>query len=99
MSKFTKGKWEVVNAGEKNFKTQLFYGYHVFSAAKPIAKIFEALDDNGNNTQANARLIAAAPEMYELLKRFAECRHEGDMFDIMQNAHELVARIDGKETI
>lgn len=51
---------------------------------------------DGDDT-AKARLIAAAPEMYNLLKRFAECRHEDDMFDIMENAQELIARIDNTE--
>ena len=45
--------------------------------------------------EADVRLIAAAPDMYCLLKRLAECNHGDDMFDIMQDAQEIVARIDG----
>ena len=46
---------------------------------------------------ANGRLIAAAPEMYDLLKKLVGCSHEDDMCEITDTAYELLARIDGKE--
>lgn len=45
----------------------------------------------------NMRLLAAAPDMYRILKAFALCTHEDGMFDLMEEAGELIARIDGKE--
>lgn len=47
----------------------------------------------------NMRLLAAAPEMYRILKAFALCLHEDGMFGLMEEAGELIARIDGKENI
>ena len=55
-------------------------------------------------SEANARLIAAAPEMYELLKFFCEDKAiDEDRFDdylaAIFEAKKLFARIDGKEEI
>ena len=46
--------------------------------------------------QANARLIAAAPDMYKLLKviGFGSC---DDCMPMLDAARKLIARIDGKE--
>ena len=108
MSEFTNGKWEVVNAGKKQYQEQHFWGYHVFSGAKHIAKISEVLDDNGYNTLANARLIAAAPEMYELLKDLLSYVHkayniarsityEVKALRDIERVETLFARIDGEK--
>jgi len=59
-TKFTKGKWEFVET--------------------PSVLWFDVLDENGKNVlrsdllgreqvEANAKLIAAAPEMFEMLKK------------------------------
>ena len=100
MNKVTEEKWEVVNAGEKPDPKQLFWGYHIFSGAKHIAKIF---DDEG--TETKARLIAAAPEMYETLERclgYIKLRRrvlaqnpEYDFLNKLENdIRELLKRID-----
>lgn len=52
--------------------------------------------------KANARLIAAAPEMYELLRVFAYEPSEAEerideLFLAVHEARKLIARIDGKE--
>ena len=47
----------------------------------------------------NVRLLAAAPEMYRILRAFARCNHEEGMFGLIEEAGELIARIDGKENI
>ena len=99
MSKFTKGTW-------------IFYG-EFFSEADtifdddmhPIAYVY-LRDDS----EANGRLIAAAPEMYELLSINANVIdtliHEYELFDDadiswlndhLDMAEKLLARIDGKE--
>ena len=82
MSKFTGGKWEVV----------VIYGDHyvIFSNDEVVADCF------GSN--ANARLIAAAPEMYRLLDDAAgvisQLNHGDPLVDTID---ELLDEIDGKE--
>ena len=84
MSEFTKGKWEA----------DALYGDHfaVFANSHVIADCF------GN--KGNARLMAAAPELYELLKE--ELIPTSDYGGILSFSREaklrkLFARIDGKE--
>lgn len=94
MSKFTNGTWSV-GIDEK-------YGPYVYAndGGAIIAVIRNCGHISESNEkeavrQANAHLIAVAPDMYCLLKRLSECNHGDDMFDIMQDAQEIVARIDG----
>ena len=47
-------------------------------------------------TPEDARLIAAAPEMYRLLKAVANYK-PNFVWDVVFNAQELLARIDGEE--
>ena len=83
MPKFTSGKWKV----------EMVYGDHpiVTADGRIVADCF--------NNEANARLIAAAPEMYEMLKGIiqstADCPMENAGF--FREARELLARIDGEE--
>ena len=81
MTNFTQGKWEA----------EPLYGDHwgVWANNYPVLDCF--------GSQANARLVATAPEMYELLNRLAKCRYMDDMFDSVQDAKELLALIDRKE--
>ena len=51
---------------------------------------------NGGNA-ANERLIAAAPEMYELLKSVTEYQTDR-VWDVQYYARQLLARIDGEAT-
>jgi len=91
MSKFTPGPWRV--AGEdKNFVYALSqsgansFWAHVQSAG--IDRITE------NEKAANARLIAAAPEMYDALKALVESPNTFSSHD-KARAEELLARING----
>ena len=73
MSEFTKGKWEVVQgAGIDEFD--------VISEDEPlhnhICILFSSPTSRRDEQKANARLIAAAPEMYEKLKDYAEVLEE-----------------------
>ena len=60
MSKFTKGKWEVYSSTN---------GIGVFDEDGELVK---NIADSIYGNEANAKLIAAAPEMYELLKEIKE---------------------------
>ena len=64
--KNTKGKWEIENRSDKI--TQVI-SYDINTAE---AKDICVVSDDWNEQEANANLIAAAPEMLSLLKRFLE---------------------------
>ena len=94
MTAFTKGKWKV----------EAVYGDHpiVTANGRIVADCF--------NSEANARLIAAAPDMYEAITECADtleaihlrddCNEAADLYEIEELIHalwELLGRIDGKE--
>ena len=96
MPDFTKGKWEL-------------YTHVVRVSCRVLATIRVPDSDIANiayvpvihgfpeqEGQANARLIAAAPEMYELLMQFAfgSC---DDCMRVLDESRKLLDRIDGKE--
>ena len=81
MSEFTAGKWEV----------EMVYGDH------PIVTVERRIVADCFNNEANARLIVAAPEMYELLGILESVRHEEDVIWLKEAVQELLARIDSEE--
>ena len=85
MSKFTKGKWIIDRDGSA-----------IFSDSEDcyVAELSPANSDE--QVAANARLIAAAPEMYELLKKILDDTQNGQFAreDLLK---ELLAHIDGEE--
>lgn len=87
MSKFTKGKWafspEPVSLG-----TPKEDWYVVGSSERGIGFV---------RHKADARLIAAAPEMYELLSTLFKKESFEQMVQIYGRALELLARIDSTE--
>ena len=88
MKKFTEGKWEVASDGciEVDSETGLTHG---------IAEVMNFYTAEG---EANARLIAAAPEMYRLIKEaFAVSRVWNFEPNLYEAAKYLLARIDGTE--
>ena len=88
MSEFTKGEWEY-GKDEK---------YPYWYVGKTGTTRYLATVDK----EANARLIAAAPEMYELLSDCAAFLKDcGDCspiaYQLRLRIEELLDRIDGKE--
>lgn len=90
MNKHTPGPWGYAEAPHERFNE---YGCEYLIErvvdGKPDGEFFvEVLPVEHGNTEANARLISFAPEMYEALERFANahrdwilCRDEGDYDD------------------
>ena len=88
MSKFTAGTWNV----------DVIYGdqYVVYAETSRETQTVADCFDN-EDSAANARLIAAAPEMYEFLKKSVEAIDANTHLQRKQIALELLACIDGKE--
>jgi len=80
MSKFTKGPWGI-KAEEDGAYTQ-------FYIEPNVATIFRQTAEGA----ANARLIAAAPEMYEALRPVAE--HGEISAEIINRARAILAKVD-----
>ena len=97
MSKFTEGKWTADDYGEYVFA----HGNDMMICQMRGWAYLKGKGLSGEEAievqEANARLIAAAPEMYEMLKTCSDHFHHigfspmGDMCD------EIIARIDGQE--
>lgn len=83
MSDFTPGKWEV----------DVLYGDHfmVFANDHVVADCF--------GSEANAQLIAAAPEMYEFLREYVTSPYANAHRASKQKALYILACIDGEEVI
>ena len=96
MSEYTKGKWEI-------YADTIRVSCRVFRSVRrrevDFADVAIIPSRHGMSEQealANARLIAAAPEMYELLKDYHADPAEQIAWLIRR--HNLLTRIDGKET-
>ena len=95
MSKFTKGKWKYAEPLGVVFSED---------TCAVIATVHGAGTGSCFNLspegQANARLIAAAPEMYELIDRLVRRSPNTteEVSDTLTGMKILLARIDGKET-
>lgn len=97
MSEFTKGKWTA-------FYGEDFHGIraahtddeqgHDYGNGQIIAHVVRW---NDGHSWANARLIAAAPEMYELLKVWVQVQAQPTLRNAKDTAQKLLTRIDGKE--
>ena len=99
MSNFTKGKWEVEHGA---------FDPEIICENEYLAFIYNL--EHLEETEANARLIAAAPEMYNLLKSIASIdilksyvettQHNGKIYignSVFQDINTLLERIDGKK--
>lgn len=53
-------------------------------------------DEDVNEHEANARLIAAAPEMFELLKYVIDKKENADEWHVWDTANNLIQKIEGE---
>lgn len=89
MPKFTEGKWQELSP--------LFLSSTVFVPSKDKGKPPKVVAMDISNPY-DARLIAAAPEMYELLNALVHREYDNTLTTILTSkAEKLLARIDGEE--
>lgn len=100
MSKFIAGKWIADDAGEYVF-TQTPEGLEMVAQMRGWSYLTKHLtpDEAIDVQKANARLIATAPEMYELLKVWTQIGAEPTLKNARKRAVELLDSIDGEEEI
>ena len=95
MSEFTSGTWSVgidVKCGPYIYADD---GEAIIAVIRNCGHISE-LNKKETVRQANARLIAAAPEMYELVKEMARPNGK-NCYLLEQQAKKLLARIGCEE--
>ena len=85
---------EVLMLKEELIPTSDCGGILSFSREMKIRAVLDSID--GKETEANARLIVHAPEMFKLLKEVANYKPD-TVWDVVFQAQELLARIDGKD--
>lgn len=101
---WTPGPWQVDNAHHRPQITQSNNGWSGYNIAHIYAFAGPELPDRSSRTDANARLIAAAPEMAEALQmlhdniaEYARINNLGGLDNQdMRNARAILARIKGE---
>ena len=86
---FTPGPWESEDCTPGDSKGLCF-------AVKSKHTIVARTTDGWDEARANARLIASAPEMYELLVRISQ-GNGYDSLSLAMDARELLAKVEGGE--
>lgn len=86
MSEFTPGKWWIA--------PPIFDGDAIFAPSQEKGRRYEVVA-TGITNKADARLIASAPEMYELLKVWTQIQAQPILMLAQESAKELLARIEG----
>ncbi len=110
MSEFTKGSWFSAQSEIKAGKHRRTKIYCVVSREDGTLKTIATLSGTTAEAKANARLIAAAPEMYEAITECAntleairlrdDCNEAADLYEVEELIHslwDLLASIDGEE--
>ena len=69
MTQFTKGPWELFLTGDER---GIYIGLDLFGLSSKVVTTVDCDDLPKAEAQANAHLIAAAPELYEALKGASE---------------------------
>ena len=93
-TKFTKGEWGVVRSdGYHGFYVEDSNGYTVADLYF-MSKTSGLSVDHGDNPEANAHLISAAPLMYEMLKRLSAKQWDASEEEEIEN---LLAKARGEK--
>lgn len=103
---WTPGPWEVEPIQHIIDKAtamgEAFYTASILPKAEPFRGYtchMQSCEHIGGITapecEANARLIAAAPEMAALLERYVECEFVSDLLALDDKARALLAKIKG----
>jgi len=93
----TQGKWAVVKTTGTDIKCGDTYVAGVHNQNKRIENIDEpySLEYDTSETDANANLIASAPEMLKALKKCVNFYFEG-ISDFQDEVYALIAKAEGK---
>lgn len=92
--KFTQGDWEIEERSA-HFGSYSMYGFSIQTKEHRICMCQTDDDRNIPTMQANAALIAAAPEMYRFIKQLHDC---GNLRRCdMEAAEKLLERARGEE--
>lgn len=79
MSKHTPGEWIISGISQEDGSISIAKGQIVLCYVTNAASFFEVVRGQHPSVQfANARLIAAAPELLEALESIADCCNEDD---------------------
>ena len=93
MSKFTEGTWDYVKNVDETYTV-----YSDRPAPGQSRSIGEVYAEGRDEAEANARLIAAAPDMYRILCAVQEQCREVDLgSDIECDIWEVLCYIEGRE--
>jgi len=93
--KYTQGKW-INKKAALNVKDPMFYKTDVTCGGVRIAQVAGIGEDNSN---ANAQLVASAPELLEVLKHFVKSFASGqrEKCDVaLIEAKQAIAKAEGK---
>ena len=86
MSQHTPGPWSCQSA--------VYSELGEWSVDNPVRRV-ALVNDGAHNVEANARLIAAAPEMLEFVRMFADETETSKSLKAMDQARALLAKVEG----
>lgn len=89
--KYTSGPWEAVDKRPDGFT-----GYSIFHGGQFIAHVGDS--DSATPVDANARLIAAAPELLEAVDRMLTWNHGGQRAEDVAFARRVYAKALGHDS-
>jgi hypothetical protein len=93
----TPGPWRRSNGWSPTFSVVDHENIYGPAPVGVVAKVVRASQDGvySDEKEANARLIAAAPEMYELLTELADSTDDLMRRNLAADAVDLLAKLDG----
>ena len=101
MSEHTPGPWQVRGPSKVPGRKDMTGDFAIVSNGKIIAEaFFQIAKEYYAPAEANARLIAAAPDLLKILKRLlASCEYNDPETEAMRLATEIIAKVEGREPV